>query len=125
MLKRIILPTLIIILIVIDLFLLQLYSKEKQKPKEINFVDKKSVSETISFLIKTQECKIDTNLLIINECSDTIKINEVIDNTSLIFYYNQFNCMPCVDETLEILKNKVSNYNIQNFIVHDKNYVIN
>jgi len=61
----------------------------------------------ISVICENQNMQLSNNLEVVDEKFDTLSLKKIIDSDKLVFYYEEFNCMPCVEETMSLLNNKI------------------
>lgn len=58
------------------------------------------------------------NYLSINHDIDTVELNDAIKPNSIILYYNEINCMTCIEDALQVLKQRLgSNESIKYQII--------
>jgi len=77
----------------------------------------------ITSMIVNENYHFERNQKIVNEKMDTLLFESLINKTKLIFYFNEYSCMPCINDIILLLKNNktISKKDII-ILSHYKNY---
>lgn len=109
--------TTIIILVILNLILV--FRIRNSADSVNNFPEKKHMD-----YIKHMELSIEKNgktfsddQLVIDENRDTLLFVDLIQENTLIFYFRQSSCMPCVNESTSLLDDLWVNSNIANIVI--------
>lgn len=85
-----------------------------EKPARIENDKLKSV---IDVMVENQNIQLNEKQIIIDEKFDTLFLSQLIDSPKLIFFFNEYSCMPCVNEAIVILNRKIKEVGKENIVI--------
>jgi len=117
--QNIILYIIISVLLIFNsiLILQKTTTKQSTIKKEVEAAKNDKLTTIINVMVENQNVLINKNQNIINETFDTLSFFELINSPKLIFYFNEYSCMPCVEELIQLLNTKVESFGKDNIII--------
>lgn len=96
----------------------KLSNREEIKPETTETFEKNyKLQEIISVMTKNQNTLLLGEQILIDKHLDSLQLSQVIDTPQLIFFFNEYSCMPCVDKVIAILLSKLEDVGEGNIII--------
>ena len=116
----------VISIIIIFLFLLNCYFIYRNTKKKLNLIKievatykakNEKLEGVLLEMIKNQNIRISKNIKVLNKKLDTLSLGEIINEPMLVFYFNEYSCMPCIDKILKVINERAKYSSIKLIIL--------
>ncbi len=75
------------------------------------------LKDIIDIMIENQNVLLNGEQTLIDEKFDTLFLSSLINSPKLVFFFNEYSCMPCVDKSVAILDKSIDEIGKKNIII--------
>lgn len=105
--------------IVLIIFILYFKDVNKYLSNELDFsnTELSTLKYVNTWQLNSEQCKIEGTLKLLDEFGDYINLNEVIDQTVLIYRFFETFCIACIENDVDILKRLSKDIGVESIII--------